>query len=236
VSSGRSGPAGRPSLGGRSAFLSASIPNSRDWDGEFHPLEITDAVMAAVSAILGADGRISYGGHPAIAPLLLRVARDFGPIRQSGRSPDDRALVTVYQSALYEPFIPEPTWHLQEEGLGHIEIIDAVPGDLPQRPWNERSLTRMRRAMLAREADLAFAIFIGGMSGIREELDEFRLSFPERPVYAFGAPGGVARELAAEFRETQRYYLVNPAGLFELQDYGVLMDDVMADAMARTDS
>jgi hypothetical protein len=39
------------------------------------------------------------------------------------------------------------------------------------------------------------AVFVGGMEGIRTEYRKFRGQFGERPVYAFGVPGGEAREL-----------------------------------------
>ena len=66
----------RRPLGGRRGLPSSSIP-VRGWQGDYEPLEITNAVVACVSAIWIAGGKILYGGHPAIAPLLLSVAQDF---------------------------------------------------------------------------------------------------------------------------------------------------------------
>jgi SLOG cluster3 family len=225
----------RWSLGGRRVFLSASIPN-REWEGEFDPLEITDAVVASVSAVWAAGGRILCGGHPAITPLLLRVALDFRTVAEKDQGTDAGALVTVYQSRLYEKQIPEPTLRLQATGLGYIEFISAVPGDHPRKGRNTASLDRMRKAMLAKENDPAIAIFIGGMDGIRAEYNEFHEHFPERPVYAIGAPGGVARELAVEFTDAQAYSRVDARQLLRSAEYGALMDDVLVDATTRLGS
>ena len=124
-------------------------------------------------------------------------------------------------------------WRLGATGLGRIEFVPAEPGDRPERGLNTASLDRMRKAMLAKENDPAFAIFIGGMDGIRAEYDEYRTHFPGRPVYAVGAPGGTARELAAEFMETQGYRRVNTVELLRSAEYGALMDDILADAITR---
>jgi hypothetical protein len=219
-------------LSGRRAFLSASIPDRNQWQGEFDPLEITDAVIACVSAIWTAGGKILCGGHPAITPLLLRVAHDFKSTDR-GRNPEREPLVTVYQSELYRQLVPAETRHLEAEGLGRLEFVPAEPGDRPRRPENERSLERMRAAMLAKENDPAFAVFIGGMDGIRKEYDKFHGQYEGRPVYAFGAPGGEARELAAEFTRNQEYRRVNRGDLLQSAEYGALMDDVLADVVTR---
>lgn len=228
-------PGGERPLATRRVFLSASIPDRRRWEGEFDPLEITDAVIACVAAIWTAGGKILCGGHPAITPLLLRAARDFETVAERGWNRDTEPLVTIYQSELYGNLIPGETLRLQAEGLGRLEFVPAVPGDLPEPGKNTASLARMRAAMLAKEHDPAFAIFVGGMEGIRIEYREFRGQFGERPVYAFGAPGGEARELADEFAGSQAYRRVNASGLLRSAEYGALMDDIVADALTRSE-
>src|ERR1700693_809851 len=91
-------------LHGQHVLLSASIPDKSYQDQEYDPLEITEAVVAATRSILSAGGRLLFGAHPAISPLVLRVARDF---KRLDDSTDPR--VIVYQSALYENQIPEAT-------------------------------------------------------------------------------------------------------------------------------
>jgi hypothetical protein len=50
--------------------------------------------------------------------------------------------------------------------------------------------------MLSPDTDPVAGIFIGGMDGVAAEFGKFRESFPGRPAYVFGAPGGEARRLA----------------------------------------
>jgi hypothetical protein len=231
LSTGRPGRAARRPLGGRRVFLSSSIP-VRGWQGDYEPLEITDAVVACVSAIWIAGGKILYGGHPAIAPLLLSVAQDFRPEAEENQASAEDPLVTVYQSSLYESLIPAETRHLEAARLGRIRFIPAAPGELPERGRNLASLDLMRQAMLARENDPAFALFIGGMEGIVDEYRQFRTQFPGRPVYPIGAPGGEARKLAADLGN-EPYRLVNRTALLHSAEYGTLIDDILADAIAR---
>jgi len=67
-------------LDGSSIFLSASIP-SPDRDEKYYintnPLDITDAVVAISKIIFREGGKIIYGGHPTISPLILSVAKIF---------------------------------------------------------------------------------------------------------------------------------------------------------------
>lgn len=219
-------------LGGRRVFLSASIPG-KSWTGEYDPLEITDAVIACVSALWTAGGRILCGGHPAITPLLLRVAHDFRSVAETNHASDEDPLVTIYQSTLFEGMIPQQTLSLQATGLGRITFVPAVPGDTPDRGHNAASLDRMRKAMLARENDPAFAIFIGGMEGITAEFNEYQTLYQGRPVYPVGAAGGEARNLAAQRVQAEPYLRVTQAALLHSAEYGALMDDILADAITR---
>jgi hypothetical protein len=147
-----------------------------------------------------------------------------------------RELVTVYQSSLYAKDLSDATRRLQAEGYGRIQFIDAVPGDRPIPGENEASLDRMRQHMLAKGNDVSLAIFIGGMDGISREYITFRDSFEDRPIYAFGRPGGAAHNLARELLESSSEHhesvdlrhrlLLSP-------EYGLLMDEVLADAAGR---
>ena len=233
MSTGQPDPAARRPLRGRRVFLSASIPRP-DWTGErFDPLEITDAVVACAPTLWLAGGRILCGGHPAITPLLLRVAQDFRPVAESDQVPGPEPLVTIYQSELYRDKIPEQTLRLQAAGLGRIVFVPAAPGDSPERQHNAASLAVMRGAMLAKENDPAFAIFIGGMEGIDAEFDEYRRQYPDRPVYAIGASGGMARRIAARLMRDEPFRLVRPEDLLNSAQYSTLMDDILADAVDR---
>lgn len=227
-------------LHGQYVFLSASIPDASYHDAEYDPLEITEAVVAATRSILSADGRLLFGAHPAISPLVLRVARDFKPL-------DNRSepRVIVYQSALYENLIPEATWQLQAQGLGELRIVPAEPGEEPKAGRNVKSLEKMRSEMISN--DPIAAIFIGGKEGISKEYEQF-IEFPsrhrERPTYIFGAPGGEARRLAymqLERLESWRPYQKDwDPRMYDLtrllassNDYYSIMDYVQLDLVRR---
>lgn len=185
-------------LQGRVVFLSASIPDATRWHGPFGDREITDAVTAAGRAVLTASGRLVTGGHPAISPLLLYIAKEL----PSGA---DRPRVMIYQSQAFEGALPRATLVFEESGLGELRWTEAAHD-------REASLRLMRERML-RDTDPIAAIFVGGMQGILDEHKLFTEMYPDRPTYALGRPGGEARtladaahgELAAELREGNVY-------------------------------
>jgi hypothetical protein len=216
-------------LGGRHVFLSAGIPGS-EYPGETDRDEIVAAVRAIVSAVFRADGRLLFGGQPDIVPLVLDVAQDLaGEGVAGGNGPP---LVTLYQSALYADMLPAEVQRLAAAGLARVEMTEAAPGDLPERGRNARSLALMRDAMLSKENDPVAGIFIGGKDGIRTEFRQFRESFPDRPAYIFGAPGGEARQLAQEeIQETLPAPLTRR--LAESDRYDVLIAEVVRDVADR---
>jgi hypothetical protein len=174
-------------LEGKAVFVSASIPDPARWSGEFDSLEITDSVTAAARAILTESGTLVTAAHPTIAPLLLYVAAEFPKT--------SRPSIVVYQSRLFQGTLPEATRRFEDAGTGVIRWTSAADGETPEPgQWN-KSLEVMRQAMLT-ETDPSAAIFIGGMDGITDEYLLFRAMFRNRPWYALGRPGGVARELA----------------------------------------
>ena len=176
-----------PTLAGRSVFLAASIPEPARWEGDFDPLEITDAVASAARAVLTSSGTVVTAAHPTIAPLLLYLAAEFPA--------SDRPGVVVYQSRLFESVLPQATRRFAEAGFGDVRWTDAVQGDIPEPGRWDQSLLRMRETLLTETQPVA-AIFIGGMGGIPEEHALFRQMLPQRPWYAIGRPGGAARDLS----------------------------------------
>ncbi|SNS65667.1 hypothetical protein SAMN04488107_3344 [Geodermatophilus saharensis] len=167
----------------RAILLSASFPSGERGE-RFKPYDadaVADAVTALVSAVITANGRLVFGGHPTITPLVLRVAADH----------DARNAVDVYQSDEFRDQITEPTRDLERQGFGRIVATPTV-GDLRE------NLALMRREMIGGSPDLAAALFIGGMEGILDEFDwvgELRPSVPRLPI---AAPGGAAAMLSAQ--------------------------------------
>lgn len=173
-------------LGGGAIFLSGSIPDRNRWDGEFHPLEITDAVVAFARACLTSGYRIVTAAHPTLAPLLLYVAAEF-PETGEPR-------VVIYQSLLFDEVLPEATRRFESSGVGRLIWTEAAAGEepLPER-WTA-SLASMRLRMLEETSPLA-AVFIGGMDGIRDEFMRFTELYPTRPTFGPRRPGGEAARL-----------------------------------------
>ncbi len=166
----------------RRVLLSASFPSGVRGE-RFTPYDadaVADAVTALVGAVLAANGRLVFGGHPTITPLVLRVAADHGA----------REVVDVYQSDQFQDRITAPTRELERQGFGRI-IATPDRGDLRE------NLALMRRQMIEGSPDLVAALFIGGMEGILDEFDgvgDLRPSVPRLPVVA---PGGAAARLSA---------------------------------------
>jgi len=167
-------------LGQRHVFLSASFPSGERGAGfePFDPGAIADAVTAVVRAVLVAKGRLLFGGHPTITPLVLMVASELNA----------KGAVDVFQSQWFNDQITRETRALQEAGFGAIHWI-------PERATREESLQTMREAMLGHDRKLVAGVFVGGMEGVLEEYDLFRRFQPRVPRVSLVGPGGAAAKL-----------------------------------------
>ena len=197
-------------LNDHTVFLSASFP-SRDRSPQFFesadPNEITQALVATCRAVLSAGGRIVFGGHPSVTPLVMMVAEEYLPETLGARTrirEENRSRVIAYQSEAFRPYLTEPTRQLEEWGLGELRWTRSAqdapkfsPGGTVVAGSADRSLEMMRRQMLEDTKPLG-GIFIGGMEGIRAESELFRAVCKNRPLYFVGGPGGAAQELARE--------------------------------------
>lgn len=170
----------------RTIFLSGSIPDPARWEGEYDPLEITDAVVTFARACLTENFRIVTAAHPTLAPLLLYVAAEFPPSAEP--------LVLIYQSLLFDNVLPTATRRFEAAGVGALVWTEAHEGDHPEPGKWESSLEIMRTQMLD-EVNPDAAVFIGGMEGIQTEYALFRDKFPGRPMCAVKRPGGGAARL-----------------------------------------
>jgi hypothetical protein len=154
-------------------FLSASVPLP-DRDRRFFETAdvflIREAIRALVEVILP-RGHITFGGHPAITPLMSLYAN-------TAKLGDDR--ITIYQSAFFLEKFPR-----ENDDFSDVRYTDAVPGDL------DRSIDRMRIEMLtSRKFDAA--VLIGGMEGILNEVRIFRKYNPTAKVVPVPATGAAA--------------------------------------------
>lgn len=152
------------------------IQSDRKYVSSAHPESIRMAVMELALGVLRRGGRLVFGGHPAISPMVLHAARDLN-------LPDGRVL--VFQSDYFKSDITEPTLRLSNWNSGVMIMTPDV------RNQRDSSLTCMREFMCA-VPSLKGAVFIGGMDGIVEESRLFHARNPTLSRYALASTGGAA--------------------------------------------
>src|SRR5262249_22231718 len=129
------------------AFLSASIPieGRAPFDQDVQIKRIRDAVLALVTVCKDRDMELTFGGHPAISPLVHHAAESLDVIEN----------ICIYQSEFYRRFVPEAA-------LKFPRLIWTPAG-----PDDRSSQAVMRGEMLdPARWHYRYAFFIGGMEGI----------------------------------------------------------------------
>jgi hypothetical protein len=155
------------------AFLSEALISKR-FDVSRTP--VREAIRALVEVILP-RGHITFGGHPAITPLMSLYAN-------TANLGGDR--ITIYQSAFFLGKFPR-----ENDDFVDIRYTEAVQNDLGP------SIELMRTEMLtSRKFDAA--VLIGGMEGILDEARLFREYNPTAKVLPVPATGAAA---AIEYNE-----------------------------------
>lgn len=155
-------------------FLSASVPlpeRNRVYFETADVFLIREAIRALIEVIIPV-GTITFGGHPAITPLvsLYLDCTDFGKER-----------VTIFQSELF----PRQTGKNALD-FADIRYTQAVHGEIVP------SLTLMRKEMIgSRQFDAA--VLIGGMEGINEEVEIFKQFHPTALILPVPSTGAAAR-------------------------------------------
>jgi SLOG-like protein len=188
---------------GSAILLSASLPVKKDYEGNARHLEtarperIRAAVVELAKWAFTHDLSLVFGGHPAISPLVLEVARRF---LQNAHEPR----VFVFQSQHFaEDARPRATHDLVSWDAGRLVLTPPVEDS--SGPDRESSLEVMRRIMV-RWPGLIGAVFIGGMDGIQKEADLFKgagasadadpnAARSARPCFAVASGGGAAADL-----------------------------------------
>ncbi|MEM6456963.1 MAG: hypothetical protein AAF772_17875 [Acidobacteriota bacterium] len=193
----------RPSI-----FLSASVPYARDpqallravigdaeatsdfFTRDAHPDRIRDTVVYIGRAAITRGYNLIFGGHPAITPLMLEVARRFALDDDvvDAASGDTKKRVITFQSEHFLDRIPEASRALGDETLGVLLWTPAGDG-------YDASLTQMRAAM-TQVPNLRAAVFVGGMAGLFEEGHLARVR--KLPCYAIATGGGAAHHLCKD--------------------------------------
>lgn len=214
-------------LENKTIFLSSSFPQSERDERYFktaNPLEITDAVIAVARAVFSRKGKLVFGGHPTISPLILSVGEEFISFFEEAYLP----IVYIYQSKYFKTVISEYTKKLIEKRIGDkIRWTPAVDND------REKSLALMRGKMLD-DTDPIAGIFIGGMEGVEDEFKLFTSFFENRPVYCIGSVGGASKILAERILKNKilfgfEYKEVTREMLLEFNVYPTLLKAVISD-------
>jgi hypothetical protein len=94
-------------LDGRAVFLSASVPAAERSEAYRRvpdaPLRIDEAVVSLARAVFSHNGRLVFGGHPAISPLVAMVAAEYHD------RPSAPPRIIIYQYRAFEGFLPDAT-------------------------------------------------------------------------------------------------------------------------------
>ncbi len=191
-------------------FLSASVPNRPEWAGDIKPAEIEEAIVCLARAVFARQGRLVFGGHPSISPLIASVAGEYFAVDQSRQFRP----VIIFQSEFFRGRLPDETWDLHR--LGWAEIVWTPIETWGGVPDLDLSLHTMRRYMLLDpelagstlegipwEATIArlglevprAMVAIGGMEGVVDETAMFLRDNRKAPVFCFWTTGGAAQRL-----------------------------------------
>lgn len=185
-------------------FLSASVPIREGWAEDAQPAEIEEAIVSIARAVFARNGRLLFGGHPSVSPLVAAVAGEYFASDPARRI---RPVVT-FQSEFFRGRVPDETTEMVRMGWSAIEWTRRIPGDTPDDP--DPSLRLMRELMLSGSGDEfkghelrppRAMIAVGGMDGVRDEADMFlqkRRMWGLKPlprVYAFKSGRGAAARL-----------------------------------------
>ena len=200
-------------LSGKAIFLSASVP-SKERSKQYRRIDnaatsIEEAVLAVTRAVFSAGGKLVFGAHPSISPLVASVIGEyFAPEitslekRDQSKSEESelRTHVLMYQSLAWEKQWEERSRELAEYPQVHLEWIEAVPGEkVDPAKLSDRqvpkSMEQMSRRMISDTMPAAM-VTIGGMEGVEEEVKLFMELCPGKPVFVFSTTGGAAAIIA----------------------------------------
>lgn len=154
-------------------FLSASVPlpnRDRKFFETADVFLIREAIRALVEVVLP-RGHITFGGHPAITPLMSLYAET---ARLGGNC------ITVYQSTFFLGKFPR-----ENDDFTDIRYIEGIKDN------RDLSIEKMRIEMItSRKFDAA--VLIGGMDGIRDEARLFQKYHPNAQVLPVPSTGAAA--------------------------------------------
>jgi hypothetical protein len=193
-------------------ILSASVPSDKR-DQRFSKIknaqiQIEEAIIGLSRNIFSAGGKMIFGGHPSISPLVAMVASEYSinkEIENSKRNEREEKAINIFQSKAYEAVIPKETTSLFELGYSRIIWTEAKNGEefnpkIQKTDQCHKSLEFMRREMMTGKVDAL--VCIGGMEGVELEFAIFRELHPTKPIFILKTTGGASKILADEYSNT----------------------------------
>ncbi len=167
-------------------MLSASMPD--ELADSPRAQDLYTAIALFTHEVISAGGRIVFGGHPTITPLVGEAVKKLGKTK----------VVDLYQLRRFEDSAPAEIF--DNEMFSTINWIEGEDDDI------DLELARMRDRM-AEEAHAA--VFVGGRTalnegtvpGIRDEYRRFVARNPDGPVYLMGLMDGETRNLIRELED-----------------------------------
>lgn len=164
-------------------MLSASLPT--ELNGTNRAQDLYDLLVVLATGILTSGGRLVFGGHPSVTPLIHRIAQ----------SADARqGQITLFQLEQFRAQAP-------------IQIQDrSVFGEVR---WC-KDLQEMRDGMAAMAEAGVFvggktSGSVGGKPGIRDEFERFVARHPRGPVYLLGLLDGETQRIIQETSGNQTW-------------------------------
>jgi SLOG cluster3 family len=173
-----------------SVFLSASVPLPPPYRHEKYfatcdSIAIRDSIRALVTLVLP-EGRLVFGGHPAITPMIRLLTLE--------KRVQLKSHVFLFQSRFFEKEFPPEVREFE-----NLILVDAA-GD------RNASLMKMRETMIGSH-DFTAGIFIGGMEGVEVEYELFRKMHPNKPAYPIASTGAAAKILFDRFKSFRQELL-----------------------------
>ncbi len=131
--------------------------------------------------ILRCNGKLVFGDHPNITPMILMISRDL----------DVKNSVTVYQSDWCREAMLEYMAQIETKERGCVTWTRKGRDE-------EDSLNIMREEMI-QNTPLAGAIFLGDMEGMCDEFRMLKEYSPTTPCIPVPVPRGAATEIEGDY-------------------------------------
>lgn len=204
-------------------LLSASVPSEKRSEKYSQSyikiknaqIQIEEAVIGLSRNVFQYGGRLIFGGHPSISPLVALVATEFKinkDVENIRQKENDEWPITIYQSKAYENVIPKHTMDLFNLGYSKIIWTEAVDGEvynpkIKNKPQCLKSLKSMRTLMM--EGNVDALVCIAGMEGVEREFELFREIHPNKPIFLLESTGGATRILAQEYKSISNVNIID---------------------------